>query len=109
MVDKYLNIINHFGINNQCNKLQEEMNETLEAINELEEVFNREARHEDEDFFEEIAKKRNHVIEEIGDVLTILTQFIFFYQIEKKELDSVMDFKLNRTLDRIKTGYYEKK
>lgn len=108
MIDKYMFIMNHFGPLKQAQKIEEESKEIIEAINEIEEMFDKGEDYNDEDFFEQINAKRVHVVEEMGDLLNVLSQFIFLYDIEKKELDSVMNFKVDRTIQRINEGYYDK-
>lgn len=103
----YLDIINHFGYRNQMKKLNEETYELLEAVDNYEDAsmeFNN-----DEDYYsvEEMKIFRDHIVEEMGDVLILLTEFIGRYDIEKYELDKWMDYKLERTLDRIDSGYYK--
>ena len=97
----YLHIINHFGYRNQMKKLNEETYELLEAIDNYEDGLSN-------DNVEELNMLRGHIIEEMGDVLILLTEFIGKYDIEKPELDVIMDYKINRTLQRIDTGYYDK-
>lgn len=101
----YLEIIEHFGYRCQMKKLNEEVFEFLEAVD----------KYEDELAFHLIGDKvgenllRDCVVEEMGDILILLTEFIAKYEIGKDELDEVMDYKLDRTLGRIKSGYYDKK
>ena len=101
----YLDIINHFGYRNQMKKLNEEVFEFLEAVD----------AYEDELSFHFIGDKvgenflRDCMVEEMGDILVLLTEFIAKYKIEKEELDVYMDYKLDRTLRRIESGYYDKK
>ena len=104
----YLDIINHFGLRAQMKKLNEEVYEFLEAVDNYEDAV---VEQEMNNYYTaaELAIFRNHLIEEMGDVLILLTQFIGRYDIEKKELDYVMDYKLERTLERIDTGYYDRK
>lgn len=99
----YLDIMNHFGIRNQMKKLNEECYEFIEAVDNYEDykLFNK-------DTSEEESLARSFVIEECADILILLTQFIALYDIEKKEIDTFIDEKLKRTLDRIETGYYDK-
>lgn len=99
----YLDIIEYFGVRNQMKKLNEECFEFLEAVDNYEDEL---AFH----LTDRVGKNmlRDHVIEEMGDILTILTQFIEKYEILQEELDPYMDFKLQRTLDRINSKYYEK-
>lgn len=99
----YLDIIEYFGVRNQMKKLNEECFEFLEAVDNYEDELQ---VHLTDKVGENML--RDHVIEEMGDVLTILTQFIQKYEISQEELDPYMDFKLQRTLDRINSKYYEK-
>lgn len=104
-MQRYLNIYNHFGYENQMEKLIEEANEVKEAVLEYEEVcFNSSTA----DFtdVEVMLRKREHIVEEVGDLLSLATQIISRYEISKPELDKVMDFKLDRTIQRIKDNYY---
>lgn len=103
----YLDIINHFGYRNQMKKLNEETYELLEAIDNYEDASMEFNNNEDYYSVEEMKIFRNHIVEEMGDVLTLLTEFIGKYDIEKYELDKWMDYKLERTLDRIDSGYYK--
>ena len=100
----YLDIINHFGYRNQLKKLHEECFEFIEAVDNYEDLvsFVPNASSHDIDML------RDFVIEEMGDVLILLTQFIARYHIKKYELDNVMDYKMDRTADRIKSGFYKK-
>lgn len=98
-----MDIIEYFGVRNQMKKLNEECFEFLEAVDNYEDEL---AFHLTDKVGENML--RDHVIEEMGDILTILTQFIEKYGILQEELDPYMDFKLQRTLDRINSKYYEK-
>lgn len=99
----YLDVIEYFGVRNQMKKLNEECFEFLEAVDNYEDEL---AFHLTDRVGENML--RDHVVEEMGDILTILTQFIEKYEISQEELDPYMDFKLQRTLDRINSKYYEK-
>ena len=104
----YLDIINHFGLRTQMKKLHEETYELLEAIDNYEDAWLESDAGEPYYTVAEMGMFRDHVVEEMGDVLILLTQFIARYKIEKSELDAWMDSKLHRTTERIKTGYYNK-
>lgn len=105
----YLDIINHFGLRQQMKKLNEEVYELLEAIDAYEDaVMEQEGSREPFYTVAEMAIFRDHVVEEMGDVLILLTQFLARYEIVKPELDTWMDAKLDRTQKRIKEGYYDK-
>ena len=105
----YLDIINHFGLRQQMKRLNEEVYELLEAIDAYEDaVMEQEGSREPFYTVAEMAIFRDHVVEEMGDVLILLTQFLARYEIAKPELDTWMDAKLDRTQERIKNGYYNK-
>ena len=99
----YKDIMNHFGVRNQMRKLNEECYEFIEAVDNYEDVINfvKNASKHDKELV------REFVIEEMGDMLILLTQFVAKYDIKKSELDYVIDAKLQRTKERIKNGYYE--
>ena len=100
----YLDIINHFGYRNQLKKLHEECFEFIEAVDSYEDLVSFVPNASEHD----INMLREFVIEEMGDMLILLTQFIARYHINQKEIDKSMDFKLGRTLARIEARYYEK-
>lgn len=108
MMQRYLDIINHFGYRKQMKKLNEECYEFLEAVDIYEDAWLEQDDKEPYYTVGEMAIFRDHIIEEMGDMLILLTEFIAKYDIEKEELDKVMDFKLDRTEQRIVTKYYEK-
>ena len=80
-----LKILLHFGLKHQLEKLKEEVNELIEAIEE---------------------NDREHIIEETADVQNVLNQFKALYEITDFDLVPVMEFKRNRTFERyeIKKG-----
>lgn len=81
-----LKILTHFGIKNQLRKFNEESYELIEAIYQ---------------------NDRKLIIEEMGDVLFLINQFKALYEITDDDLVPIMEFKRNRTLERIETKYYE--
>jgi NTP pyrophosphatase (non-canonical NTP hydrolase) len=91
MENDYLKIINHFGVNNQQRKLQEEVFELQEAITKYEAgIGDKEA-----------------IKEELADVLLILKQLKWFYQLSPLNVLLMARKKRKRTLKRMKEGYYE--
>ena len=50
-----------------------------------------------------------HIAEEIADVQVMLNQFRLYYRITDEEVKEIMNKKIDRTIKRIKEGYYEKK
>lgn len=106
-MQEYLEIMNHFGLKSQKRKLNEECYEFLEAVSDYEELVCENECYDYPYTAEELDIFRDHIVEELGDILILLTQFIARYNISKEELDEWMDSKLIRTKHRIKTGYYE--
>ena len=92
MNENLITIINHFGINNQQRKLQEEVFELQEAIT----------------LFESGNGDIKNIIEELGDTIFILRQLQSYYEITAEELHEVIEYKRKRTIDRIESGYYKK-
>lgn len=103
MKEDLLKIIEHFGVNNQQRKLQEEIFELQEAIttHELKKSVEYEIP------LTEIIGTKEHIIEEIADICVILRQFMEYYDITQDEISERMANKINRTLERIESGYYE--
>ena len=104
MKEDLLKIVEHFGINNQQRKLEEEIFELEEAIiiNQLKETVEYEIP------LTEIVGTREHIAEEIADVMLLLEQFKVYYGITSEEITNLFWSKVDRTLKRIESGYYEK-
>lgn len=102
LLKPYLDIMEHFGYRAQMKKLAEESYEFLEAVDNYEDLllFGVNNHHEE-------ALARDFVVEEMADMLILLTQFIAKYEITQNELNKHMDEKLARTLKRIGEGYYD--
>lgn len=89
--------ISYFGVNNQQRKLQEEIFELQEAIYNLENST-----------LDTYEKCLEHFVKELADVHNLLRQFQLEYDIEDEELTINRVNKSNRTIKRIKEGYYKK-
>lgn len=99
MKEKLLKIIEHYGVNNQQRKLMEEIFELQEAIFEYE--------NSGWDFSDESCEDierdyRYHMAEEIADVQVMLNQFKEHYEITDEQIEGIMNYKINRQLERIK-------
>ena len=100
--EKLLKIINHYGVNNQQRKLQEEVFELNEAIIRKEYLPNE--KDVDEELFGvnmEIEKAKEDITEEIADVMVMLEQFRLYYDISVGNIKEVMKYKINRQIERI--------
>ena len=74
-------IADYYGLDNQLNKTIEECAELIQALVKLE--------------------SRENTIEEIADVQIMLKQMLYLLDCEK-EMEKVMEYKINRQLERIK-------
>jgi len=86
MIEKLKCIYNHFGPEVQAEKLLEESAELNEAIREGD---------------------KQHIAKELADVNVLLMQIANVYGIGLTDIWSVVDNKINRTIERIESGYYE--
>lgn len=103
MEEQLKTIVKHFGINNQQRKLQEEIFELQEAITCYE--LNNSVSYDIP--LCELSYGIDSIKEEMADVMVILNQFIEYYKIEHKELFEICNKKVDRTIERIDSGYYE--
>lgn len=83
---KLMKIYNHFGRDAQIKKLREEVEEFIGALQ---------------------SGNMEHATEELADIAVVLSQFAILPEIEDDLFSSVFDYKLNRTISRIESGYYE--
>lgn len=85
--DKIRKIINHYGVMKQLKYFQTEIFELNEAIIQYNEPrrFN----------------TKDHIQEEMADVLLMLDQFIAYYDLDFDEISKIMEYKMNRQLERI--------
>lgn len=97
-----LEIINNYGVEHQQTKLMEEVGELDRAITEYECLL----RYEDLidiDFGDYKDSLRSHIAEEIGDVLNVVEQFLYYYEIGfKDEVLEMKHNKINRQIERMK-------
>lgn len=94
-----LKIIEHYGILSQLKYFQSEAFELNEAIIEYED------RKNISDFNLNVFKVtampvKQHIIEEIADVMVMLMQFKEYYHIDEKEIMKIMREKIDRQLGR---------
>lgn len=93
MEEKLKQIINHYGVMPQLKYIHSEYFELDEAILHYEnsKYFNDEYGIDDNE----------HIAEEIADIMVMLKQFQYYYEISDKQIEDIMNFKINRQLDRI--------
>ena len=103
MKEDLTKIIKHYGINAQQRQLAEEVFELQEAI----------TTHELKNgvFYEipltELTDTKEHIAEEIADVMVLLNQFKAYYNIPNETVLVFMRGKVNRQLERIKNEVKE--
>ena len=87
MQNKLLKIINHYGIMKQLKYIHSEYFELDEAI----------LKSYDTMYDYEI----EHIAEEIADVIVMLKQIQYYYEIEDKQIEEIMNRKIDRQIERI--------
>lgn len=92
MKDNLLKIINHYGPLNQLKYIQTEYFELDEAIFDCE--------YDSENWNNDYLKR--HITEELADVMVMLKQFQYYYDIKDENVEEIMNQKINRQLDRIR-------
>lgn len=94
MKEDLLKIIEHYGVNNQLRQFNEECFELIEAIIDYRYV---------EVYEGSPAEKfhKEHVAEEIADVMVMLEQFKLYYDISSEEITNIFWSKVARQLKRI--------
>ena len=93
MEDKLLEIINNYGILSQLKYFQSEVFELNEAII-IEEDRNKHLN----------LKKfsTDDIAQEIADCYVMIEQFRLYYNISKEKIEEIMEYKINRQIDRMK-------
>ena len=94
MKEKLLEIINHYGLEKQLKYIHSEYFELDEAI------LNYENRRFNMPELSQI-RARNHIVEEIADVMVMLKQFQYYYDITDEQIEEIMNKKIDRQLERI--------
>ena len=93
MKDKLLQIINHYGVLSQLKYFQSEVFELNEAI-----ICEEISEHDDE---VNNYKSIKDITEEIADVMVMINQFMVYYNITKEQVLKVMEYKIDRQIERI--------
>lgn len=81
MKEDLLKIINHYGLMESLKYIHSEYFELDEAIIKYEDV--------------------NNIAEEIADIMTMLKQFQYYYNIKDEQIEDIMKSKVKRQLKRI--------
>ena len=91
MKEDILKIIDHYGVKRQLKYFQSEVFELNESIL---------ANWYDVDEVTDVGYVE-HIREELADVMMMLKQFQYYYEIPDKEIEDVMKYKVQRQLKRI--------
>lgn len=95
MKNKLLQIIKHYGVANQLKYIHSEYYELDEAIILGEQNSFSGMYDGIPNYYQE------HIAEELADVMVMLKQFQYYYDIEDKKIKDIMQFKIARQLERI--------
>lgn len=110
MKSDLLKIINHYGLDKQLKYFQSEVFELNEAIisernngcleDSIDSVLTVLSLLMGE---KRVNYKKEHIKEEIADVMVMLKQFQYYYGISNEQIEDIMKFKINRQLERIES------
>lgn len=98
MKEQLKEIIEHYGVLKQLKYFQSEVFELNEAIIDRENYI----IYSSEIIPYNIAMLDKHIAEEIADIMVMLKQFQYYYDITDKQIEDIMKFKIDRQLERIK-------
>lgn len=95
-----LKIIKHYGVNAQQRQFAEETFELQEAITMYEQERSLKDLLDIKIVGSDVSKKQ-HIAEEIADVLTIISEFVAYYELNEYEIYKIAYKKVARQLERI--------
>lgn len=95
MKEKMLEIIKYNGLAGQLKHFYTEIFELTEAIY----IYNLEE--EGGDYF---PNYKEHIVEELGDCFNHLIQIALLYNISKEDIMEVLEYKVNRTYNKVQNG-----
>lgn len=99
MKENLLKIIEHYGVRHQQRKLSEETFELQEAIYQYE--AQKEACENIGCSRIHIDKCKEHMEEEFADVMVLLGQIKYYYELDDERIKKIMKEKVDRQLDRM--------
>lgn len=95
MKDKLKNILTHYGLEPQIRQYAEESGELFKALNTC---LRKSSKGQSDDTI------RDNIVEEIADVTIMLEQMKIAFDVSDAEVEKIMDFKINRTLNLVLIG-----
>ena len=105
MKNDLLKIILHYGVNAQQRQFAEEVFELQEAIYQY--IAQKEACENIGCSTIHVDKCKEHIAEEIADVIVLLLQFSEYYVLNNYDIYKIVDYKIKRQLERIKNEVKE--
>lgn len=97
MKEDLLKIVNTYGLKHQLKYIHSEYYELDEAI--IQKEYPAIAKGHKNDELDRL--ENNHIAEEIADVLVMLKQIQYYYEIPDEEIERIMKYKIKRQLERI--------
>ena len=103
--EKLEKICQHYGIRKQIKKLSEEVFELQEAVIDADQEWHFSTDNPlveiNQPIIQHIATSRDHIAEELADVMVLWEQIRLHYGIPSQTIDAIMTEKINRQLKRI--------
>lgn len=103
MDERIIKIAEHYGFKAQSRQAQEECAELIQAINKYHRVFFKEGQKVEYAAYDTgivEAVTRANLIEELADVQIMIDELVHLLKVQK-QFESEMEYKLNRTLNRM--------
>ena len=100
MKEDLLKIVNHYGLKHQLKYIHSEYYELDEAIINCN-TFDEFAQADMHVYDNNRQYFRKHIAEELSDCFVMLKQFQYYYEIEDKDIERIMKYKIDRQLKRI--------
>lgn len=100
MKENLLQIVNHYGLKHQLKYIHSEYYELDEAIINCN-TFDEFAQADMHVYDNNRQYFRKHIAEELSDCFVMLKQFQYYYEIEDKDIERIMKYKIDRQLKRI--------
>ena len=100
MREDLLKIVNHYGLKHQLKYIHSEYYELDEAIINCN-TFDEFAQADMHVYDNNRQYFRKHIAEELSDCFVMLKQFQYYYEIEDKDIERIMKYKIDRQLKRI--------
>lgn len=99
--EKCKRILDHYGAANQRRQLIEECADLIQAVNKYERAMNSITT----GYYPDVVRAKNDIAQEMADVLIMIEQVsTALFKNDKSFIDEMIEYKLNRQLQRMKEG-----